>query len=272
MKKLRLSIPVAREALHSMVVNTYRLMCEKQLFLVASSLAYTTLLSIIPLLAVSFALFHAFGGMEKLYDAIRPIIISNLAESSGDTAMETIEHFIGNIHAGALGISGLIGLFITSISMFSSAEKAINQIWNTEAARPLFQRIAYYWFFISLGPFGFAIILGVTSGTTLSWTKAIPSGFWGFLMIAALFFSIYKWVPHRKVNWTPPLIAGLVTALGWQLARFGYHIYVKNFVSYDKVYGALGAIPIFLLWIYIVWIIILSGAALAAILQKRFDL
>jgi membrane protein len=248
-------------------------MLEAQLLLVASSLAYTTILSIIPVLAVSFSIFQAFGGMEKLYSTIEPFILSNLAEGSSEEAIEAIRRFIGNIHAGALGVGGFIGLVLTTMSMLSSIEKAINKVWKTTTNRPLFNRIASYWFFVTLGPLALSVIVGAVGSADFSLISKFLPGGTGIFVITALGFAIvYKYVPNRHVHWIPAVFSGVVTAMFWNIARIGYALYTTKVVSYSKIYGSLGAIPILLLWIYIVWVIILSGAALSAALQKRFEL
>jgi len=244
---------------------------DSQIPLVASSLAYTTILSIIPLLAVSFAIFQSFGGLNKLYEVIEPMILENLAHGSGKETSEAIKQFLGKINAGALGATGFVGLILTSMSMLSSFEKAINRIWQTTISRTMFQRISAYWLFITLGPLSFAVIMGVVTSNKMS-IKLLPNGTAFFFIAVAAFTAIYKWIPNRAVSWWSALIAACITSGLWNLARFGYAIYTKQFVAYNKIYGSLGAIPIFLVWIYILWIIILSGAAISAAVQKRFDL
>lgn len=258
-------------AFKSVMIDTGKQIQEAQLPQAASSLAYTTILSIIPLLAMSFSIFQAFGGMEKLYGTIEPLIIENLAEGSSEEAIQAIRKFIGNIHAGTLGASGLVGLIITSMTMLASIEKAINRIWKTPMTRSLFQRISSYWLFITLGPLGMGVAIGAATGSELSLAKILPSGAGLFIIVTFVFFSIYKWVPHRKVHWIPALTSAVLTALLWNLARLGYALYTKQVVTYNKIYGSLAAIPILLLWIYIIWLIVLSGAAFSAAFQKRFD-
>jgi membrane protein len=245
---------------------------DSQLFLVASSLSYTTILSIIPLLAVSFSIFKAFGGLDKNRDAIQSLIIQNLGQNSGDQAMATIQKFISNAHTGTLGITGLIGLIITSMSMLNSAEKSINRIWNTPLSRPLFYRISSYWVFITLGPIAMSFALGFSTSTRLALPNIVPNGFTESVLALLVFFIIYKFVPNTKVHWLSALVASVVTSVAWIFAKHGYGIYVQKFVSYDKIYGSLGAIPIFILWVYILWIVVLFGAAVSAVLQKRFSL
>jgi len=247
-------------------------MRHAQLFLVASSLAYTTILSIVPLLAVSFAIFNAFGGLEKLYKIIEPMIVSNLAHGSSQEAIEMIQSFIDNTHSGALGLGGLIGLIFTSMSMLSSAENAINRVWQVKTRRSLLSRIYSYWFFITLGPLAFSVAVGVATSTSLPLSFLFPSGTGLFLMTVGLFFIVYQWVPHTRVNPLFSLTSAAITAALWNLARQGYYLYTKHVMTYSKIYGSLGAIPIILLWIYIVWVLILGGAALAAALQRRSTL
>lgn len=256
--------------LRGTTLDTLREIKEAQLALSASSLAYTTILSIIPLLAVSFAVFQAFGGLNKLYEVIEPFVISNLARDAGEKAMEQIRVFISNVKTTTIGAAGFAGLIFTCVTMLSSAEAAINRVWKVEITRPLFQRIAMYWFFITLGPFGFSVMFAMLSSSEMQ--MKWPSGT-GYFIISVVILSLaYKFVPNRKVHWPSAIFPALLSAACIALARFGYGIYTRQVVTYSKVYGSLGAIPIILVWIYVVWLIILTGAALGASLQKRLEL
>jgi membrane protein len=242
---------------------------QAQLFMVAASLAYTTILSIIPVLAVSFAIFHAFGGMRKIYDIVEPLILTNLAHGASEEVITTLHRFIDNTHAGAVGIGGLIGLIFTSMSLLYSAEKAINHVWQAKIGRGLFHRISTYWLFITLGPLALSVAVGTATSLNFPLVKLFPSGTGMYLIAVFIFFCIYQWVPHVKVKWQFSLISAIVASALWNIARFGYTLYTQNVVTYNKIYGSLGAVPILLLWIYIMWVIILTGAALTAALQKR---
>ena len=113
------------KSIRQFTVAVWKEFQECQLLGVASSLAYTTLLSIIPLLAVSFAIFQAFGGLDRLQATLEPVLISNLATGSGEAASEYLRRFIRNAHAGAIGATGFLGLFVTSVSLLYSIDKAI---------------------------------------------------------------------------------------------------------------------------------------------------
>lgn len=255
--------------LWSIVMDTWKQMNQAQLLLVASSLAYTTILSLIPLLAVSFAIFKAFGGMEKLYQTIEPVILANLAEGTSEEVIQRIHGLIDNAHASAVGLGGFFGLLFTSMSMLSSIEKAINRVWQTTFNRGWFERISTYWLFITLGPLTAAALLGFATSSDYPLSSMLPSGAGIFISTIVVFFCVYKWVPHAKVKWQYALTSAIFTSIVWNLARMGYALYTRKVVTYSKIYGSLGAIPILLLWIYIIWVIILTGAALTATLQKR---
>ena len=239
-----------------------------QLMLVASSLAYATILSIIPLLALSFAIFNAFGGLEKAYDQIMPFILSNLAQGSSEEVMQTLKKFINNAHANTLGVGGLIGLILTSMLMLSSVERAINDVWHTPINRTWFQRIAAYWIFITLGPMALALALGVATSSRIPLSNLLPGGTGLFILTMLGFSAVYKWVPNCKVRSRYALLSGFFVAVLWNILRQGYQLYLHYAVSYNRIYGSLGAIPVLLLWIYIAWFAVLSGAALTAVLQK----
>ncbi|OFZ19579.1 MAG: hypothetical protein A2X94_14120 [Bdellovibrionales bacterium GWB1_55_8] len=257
--------------LRDILKDTGRQMHEANLLIVAGSLAYTTILSIVPLLAVSFAIFQAFGGLEKLYATVTPFVLENLSEGISDEAIVALRRFIDNAQANVIGAGGLIALIITTILMLSSAENAINQVWHTKVSRSWFQRFSAYWLFVTLGPVALAVVVGAATSTDVPLVSLLPSGTGIFAITIGLFYLVYKYVPHRPVRWQYALAAAIVAAIFWNLARIGYALYTTEVITYNKIYGSLGAVPILLLWIYIVWVIVLGGAAFSAALQKRFD-
>ena len=252
--------------------DTIRNMKQAQLPLVASSLAYTTILSLIPLLAVSFAIFKSFGGLKALQETIEPFILNNLAEGVSDEVIDKLGEFINNAHTSAIGIGGLVGLIFTSMSMLSNIETAINRVWHAPMTRTLFHRISAYWLLITLGPLAMAIVLGFVSSSRMPLSSLLPSGTGIFVITALGFSAVYKWVPHARVSTRCALIAGLLIAAVFNLAQYGFRMYTSHLISYSKIYGSLGAVPIILLWIYIVWLVVLSGAAFSSALEKHFEL
>jgi membrane protein len=250
--------------------DTIRKIREAEIATAASALAYTTILSIIPLLAVSFSIFKAFGGLDKLYGVIEPFIFENLAEGADEKTLGVFRSFVGNIHAGTLGVGGMIALLFTSMSMLASVEKGINKVWQARIRKSLFQRVTLYWFFLTLGPLGLSLAIGFATALNVPMRKVLPSGIPFFFILVGLFYGLYKYVPHRRVHWKAALISAVLTSFSWVMAKAVYGIYVKKVLSYNRIYGSLGAIPIFLLWVYVAWLVILCGAAFSASLQAHF--
>jgi len=253
------------------IVETGVHMREANLLAVASSLAYTTILSIVPALAVSFAIFKAFGGMDRLYGALEPLILDNLTEGASEEAVSALHQFIDNAHAGTIGVSGFVGLVFTTMTMLWNIEKAINQIWGVTPSEGVFRRISIYWMFITLGPLALSVAVGAATSFDFPIWRFFPTGTGLFLIAIGIFFSIYRWVPNTRVHWRYALVSATVTALGWHLARWGFSLYTGKVVTYHSVYGSLSAIPIMLLWIYIVWVIVLTGGSLSVALQRRAE-
>ena len=253
--------------MRKVVRETTRQVRRAQLPLVASSLSYTTILSMIPLLAVSFGIFQAFGGLDRIYGLIEPFILANLAEGVSDQVIKLLRQFISNAHASTIGVGGLLGLIITSMTALSSIERAINRVWDAPISRSWFQRISSYWLVITLGPIALAVALGLASVGRFPVANLLPSGTGIFAITVGFFFFVYKWVPHTPVYGKYALFSAVLCSVAFSLARTGYQAYFSQAVSYNKIYGSLAAVPILLLWIYIVWLIILSGAALTAALQ-----
>lgn len=261
--------PAAWRSLGAAFSETTRLVKRHQLSLVASSLAFDTLLSIIPLLAVSFAVFHAFGGLERLQHTLEPFILSNLAQGSGAGAAAALRGFIANANASAVGAGGFIGLVVTSMILLSSADAAINRVWDVPLKRPLFAQVASYWLLITMGPLALAVLLGLATSRDLPAARFLPSGLGVAMVVPALLFCVYQFVPARKVDWRCALCSASLTGLLLSLAGLGYEIYAKKAVSYSKIYGPLSAIPLLMVWVYLLWLITLAGAAFTAGLQKH---
>ncbi len=272
LKQGSLSLSGFSDKAKRLFAEIWREVMDSQLLTIAGSLSYTTLLAIIPALAVSFSIFQSFGGLENLHDTLEPWIIRYLAEPASEEAMATIRRFVGNIHAGALGGTGIISLILITMSMLYSAESAIHQVWKAQMRRSWFQRVAAYWMFITLGPLAGAVALGAATTQKIPVWRLVPSGVGAYLIATGFFFIVYRWVPNRSVHSKVALVSAVFTTTLWALTRLGYEFYLRQAVSYDRIYGSLGAIPILMVWIYISWLIVLGGAALGAALQRKFDL
>ena len=237
----------------------------------AASLSYTTLLALVPLLALALGILTGFPGFEGIHNRIQSFVLTNLVPQAGAAVTSALTSFVEN--AGKATGIGILGLAFTSIMLLSTINSAFNQIWRVEKERPILWRILVYWAIISLGPilFGTALSLSgtiyseITGDRTMrkivSWT--VP-----FAIEIVAFSLLYAITPNRQVRWRHAVFAGIIAALLFEVLKAGYAAYLQRFPTYQSVYGALSAIPIFLVWMYLCWAVTLLGAEVAAALPE----
>ena len=256
---------------------------EKNLTQVASSLTFTTVLSIVPLLAVVLSLFTAFPLFAEFRIALEEFLTGSLMPPAvSDNVMVYLNDFAAK--ASSLTAVGSLFLIVTSVMLIKTIDESFNDIWQIERQRPMIQRMLMYWAIISLGPILTGASLWATSVVARESLDYMDSfeevGRLGLSFIPLIatglgFTGLFMLVPNRKVEWRDALMGGLGTALVLEIMRSGFTFYLTTFPSYTLIYGAFAIIPIFLLWLYLSWLVILIGATLASILpllrQKRWE-
>ena len=245
---------------------------QDQIIEVAASLTFTTVLSIVPLLAVALSLFTAFPLFKDYRDALQDFLATNLMPSAvSDTVMQYLNDFAHQ--ASRLTAIGSGFLVITALLLIMSIDSALNNIWHLKRQRPISQRILVYWAVVSLGP----VMLGASLWASTQLAReslgmvaqipvldelgisAVPFG----LTILG-FTAIFVVVPNCKVLWRDAFAGGLLTAVILEAMKIGFGYYISQFPTYTIIYGTFAAVPVFLAWIYISWIGVLLGATLAA--------
>ncbi len=261
----------------------------------AAGLAYTTLLALIPLLAVSLAVAslifdvkkpenHAklSKGLEDMVNYVAPAL--GLEDSDGKAQRVKVAGdiltFVGNIDFGAIGVTAAAGLIFVAISLLRSIESAFNDIWGVSEGRGWFQSVVLYWAAISLGPILFIIVksLGYVQvlGSASEWFQRglghwllLLSSFIPLILLTIMFASLYRLVPNTRVHWSAAWGGGAVAAGLWWLNNQGATLYNSNVVANSKIYGSLGILPLFLAGLYLSWLILLLGAQTAYVFQHR---
>lgn len=232
---------------------------------VAGSLTHTTLLALVPLLTVMLVVITAFPMFGDLSAAFMDFIRSILVPSGASVISEYLNDFKN--HAGKLTSIGIIMMVITSMMLVQTIDETFNRIWQVRRQRSLWVRLPMYWVLLTLGPLvaGFSITLSAYF-MQLEKFHQLPY-FAGSLKIIGqitfdtlLFSSIFRFVPNRYVAMKHALIGGFITSILLELAKTGFGLYIKNFNNYELIYGAFAAIPVFLIWLQMLWMIILSGA------------
>lgn len=247
---------------------------EERLPQVAGSLTFTTTLALVPLLTIVLAIFTTFPVFSTFRASLETYFTQTvMPKGIANTIIGNLTQFASK--ATRLSAVGAVALLFTSSAMIGMVERAFNQIWRVRRVRPLPQRLLMYWALLSLGPLLFGLSLTVTSQlfmATSDFMRAVP--LLGALVYTAVSLSVttgaytllYMAVPNRFVDWRDAVWGGLVAAVAFEIAKRGFGIFIKQFPNYTIIYGALAALPLFLLWMYLSWMITLVGALITAAL------
>lgn len=241
-------------------------------FILSGSLTYTTLLALIPLLTVTFAIFTAFPAYGRMRQQAETLLFQTLVPQVGDQVQSYAAGFVAN--AGALTGFGAIGLMATSILLFFSIEGAFNKIWRSTQPRPLVTRLLSFWAVLTLTPLLMGASLSVGANIIAQVRQTGAPGLAALLTLVTLLIEIiayalmYLAIPNRDVRLRDAVAGGAAAALLTELSKAGFVYYVTLFPTYESIYGALSVGPIFLLWLYTVWSVVLFGAELTATLPE----
>ncbi|MCR4300756.1 MAG: YihY family inner membrane protein [Sulfuricaulis sp.] len=255
------------------VVRRFR---EDRCTRVAGSLSFTTLLAMVPMTAVTFALFSHFEIFQSWMRMTLGFFYGNFVPATGEAVSHYIQEFAAN--AGKLTAWGLLLLFLTSLMVMATIERVFNDIWHVPQTRRRLHRYLSYGVLLVLGP----VLIGISLWST-SYLFSMPlfsrlatlGGLKVFLLAAApvifewlVFLLLYVVVPNYRVRWRHGLIGSLLTTMLFEIAKRGFAFFVTHFTNYTALYGAVAALPVFLVWIYLSWTIILLGAVVTATLPE----
>jgi membrane protein len=252
------------------ITSALRMLEGESVRLRAMALTYTTLFALVPALVVAFSVVQAFAGMGKINDRVHEFLLDNLAVGARESIQPYLDKFVENAHLTSAGLVGAAILIYSGISLFSDVERAINDIWSIQRRRPIRQQIIIYWVGLTLGPLLLAasVMVGHTARTWLAGSGVRALGVVAGVLLTCSFFTvIYYIVPATKVRLKAAAVGGLLAGVTWEIAKWGYAIFVGSSVRYHAIYGSVAAVPIFLLWLYVSWTLVLFGAKVAYIVQ-----
>jgi membrane protein len=261
----------------------------------ASALAYTTLLALVPVLAIAVSVTTSLlrdQGDKPIREVIDYLVVHaapalNLQAAQGNAesmnkkeeVVATITSFIANIRSGALGLTSTIALVFVAIGLLRTIEASFNDIWGVTRGRSWLRGFVQYWAAITLGPLMMILAVGLTTSPHFERTARLIQalGTAGvvilqmlpFVVLSVAFALFYALMPNTKVRWQAALAGGVVGGCLWQVNNLFSVTYVSRVVGYSKIYGSLGVIPIFLVGLYFSWLIVLFGAQVAYAFQNR---
>ena len=241
----------------------------------AASLAFTTLLGVVPLFTVAFAYVSRFPLFARSQDTLEAFLLRFFLPSSG----AVVRHYLTEFVAKSAELKGVSTLFVvvTAVLLVWQVDREINTIWGTRVPRSLARRVFVYALALTAGPalIGAAVyfinwlieqsIAATSIGAEALSLLVQPVA---LLVDTAVFTLIYAFVPARSVPFRLALAGGLLAAIAFEAAKHGFRFYITQVPTYQVIYGALATLPLFLIWIYVSWVIVLVGAAITATLAE----
>ncbi|AIF49134.1 ribonuclease BN [Dyella japonica A8] len=261
-----------RDRLQSFRQFVWQRFIDDKCFETAGALSYTTLVSLVPLIVASLAIFAAFPAFANARGMLIDFAFHNLVPAAGEHVQDYLDLFAANA-SKLTGISVLV-MFFSALSMMVSIEDRMNRIWRVQRQRGWASRLLLYWAALTLGP-----VLVVGGIAVASFATALPMlndaantlnlkerlvGVLPFVVTFLTLMLIYMVVPNRRVNWRHAAIGALMGAVLFEIARWGFARFIHQAHTYQQIYGAIAALPIFLLWIYLSWVIVILCASVAA--------
>jgi membrane protein len=247
---------------------------EERLPQVAGSLTFTTVLAMVPVLTIALAIFTTFPLFNTFRTSLEAYFIQSLMPKAiANTILGYLNQFA--TQATRLSAVGAVALIGTAVAMIAMVDRTFNQIWRVRTKRPFTQRVLVYWAIVTLGPLLIGMSITLTSYLFMATNGVVKStSFFGgmfFTLVSVVlttgaFTLIYVVVPNRLVDWRDAACGAAVAAIAFEITKRVFAVFVAKFPTYTIVYGALAAVPIFLVWIYMGWLITLTGAVLAAAL------
>ena len=248
---------------------------EDRCIQIASSLTFTTMLAIVPIATIALTVAGAFPVFGSLLAYVQQFIVDSLVPKSVDAIAGYTEQFSEN--ALRLTAVGVVFLGVTALLLMFTIERAFNDIWRVPWRRGLLQRVLVYWAVLTIGPLFVGASLSATSYViTLSLglvdkapeMELLVLRFIPLVLTALAFAFMYFAVPNRQVRRRDALLGGVAAGICFEAMKQGFGFYIAHFPTYKLVYGAFAMVPIFLLWIYLSWLIIVGGAVLVAVLPE----
>ena len=243
----------------------------------AAGLSFTTLLALVPLTAVMVSSLSMFPVFESWSKELEEFIYRNFVPTAGDVIQHHLQQF--SEQAGKLTAVGLIFVLVTALMLLVSIEESFNDIWQVDRGRPIGQRVLSYWAMLTLGPLllggslsltSYVVSLaGQTNGIVIYPVKHFVLVWLPVVLEALAFTLLYLILPNCTVKLRHALIGGAIAAILFEITKGGFTWFVVNVASYEVVYGTLATIPIFLIWIYLSWLVVLIGAVVVALLPDR---
>jgi len=264
--------------LYRFIQITGREFFADRLLLRSIALTFATLLSVIPVLAISFSMFKLFGGGEWFMEVLRPVLMQNLAPGSEQLITHRIEELItasGGITAGGIG---LIFLLFIVYAIFTAIESTFNLIWGVSSQAGVLRRLSIYWGLVTIIPILLISSLALTTYLLalpmvhqaverVDFAKNLVNRMLPGFMVTLSFFLLYKFLPSARVKTHAALTGAVIAGIIYEMFKFIFIFYTGKLVKYDVIYGSLAVVPLLMVWVNISWVVALIGVEVCYVAQ-----
>ncbi len=256
---------------------TFARFFNDRMFQAVGALTYSTLLAIVPVLVIAFAILSGFPAFDAVQARMQSLVYSALVPAASEGLSDYFNAFTAN--ADNLTAAGVVALSVTAILLLSTIEATFNTVWRVDRERPLLYRMLIYWTILTLGPLLLGTSFSVTSDLARElgqWAGGeflrgdVVTAWYGARRLIAVvietgaFALLFVLVPARTVRMRHALLGGLIAAIAFEILKWGFGRFISSGSTYATIYGAVAVIPIFLIWIYSSWLVIVFGAVFAA--------
>lgn len=243
----------------------------------AAALTYTSLLSMIPLLGLVVVVFKQVGGFPWLMDKLQPLLAEYFSPDGSQLVTQFLLTRMAELDLSTLGLFGVVSLGLGVYSLIATIETDLNKIWAVRRSRSIRQRLGSYWLFMTLLPVLAGLSMFLSGEATVvrlfsvlpAWVNQARGHLLPVMVQFGAFLFLYWAVPNTRVRPGAAAVGAAFAAGTWELAKVGFAFYTVQAGSYNLIYGSLAALPLFMIWLFLTWIIVLTGAEISFITQNH---
>jgi membrane protein len=258
------------------VAKLYVQRCQRdQIGMISGYLAYISLLSLVPLVAVAFSVLNAFPMFSGLRLDIESFVYANVVPSRGDELQTYINGFVENI--GRMTTVGVFFLVVVALMLMHNIDKTLNKILRVQKRPRIMISLSIYWMILTLGPILLGLSIAMTSylatfshlaDSYTPWLSTLFLTVAPYVVSLLAFFMLYQVVPNIQVRYNHAFWGALFGSVLFEMLKKAFALYIQHFPTYQAIYGALALVPIMFVWVYLCWMVVLLGAELTALLKE----
>lgn len=252
-----------KNKLYDFFLHFFRKIKRDEILIYAQALTFTSLITVIPLLGLTFIIAKTFIPQEKLLDQFISYLANYFTPEALKKTTDLILRFIKKLENFPLGKFSMILYFLMGVGLLFQLEEILNKIFEIQKRRKFFQRIIFFWVCLTLTPFIFLVPFTFLITIDQFYTYFI------YVFVFSFFLCIYIFFPAKEINIKESLFGAFFSTFLWFITSYLFMLYLKYIASYSKIYGSLAIFPLFLIWIYLNWIIFLLGAELIIVLERK---